>query len=114
MFAPQTLLFSKAVLGISNPRWSPKLDTLVNRTVNREPANWNRDATHDFEGESDKMLHSDTDSQRISWILWHSMRWCSWSSNKSEKCRVAVATELRIASQERTVLSKCKLGHSSL
>lgn len=112
MFAPQTLQFSKAVLGISNPRWSPKLDTLVNRTVNREPANWNRDATHDFEGESDKMLHSDTDSQRISWILWHSMRWCSWSSNKSEmQSRSSDQAENR---KPGTCLSKCKLRRSSL
>lgn len=37
------------------------LDTPVNRTDNREPGKWNQDATHDFKGESDKMLRRDTD-----------------------------------------------------
>ena len=34
------------------------------------------------------MLHGDTGTQQILWILWPSMRSCLWLLN-SEKCRVS-------------------------
>jgi len=52
------------------------LDAPLDKTGSRGFAKRNRDATQDSNGESDKMLHGDTSTQRIFWILWHSMRWC--------------------------------------
>lgn len=50
----------------------------------------NRNATHDSKGESDKMLHRDTGSQRVFLMPWHSMR----------RCLVAVGTSRRSAESQ--------------